>query len=188
MRHRTGRKNPRVLGLQALRALLPRFESPLRYLDADLTRKGIRYAVCGGTACVMYGASRTTDDIDVLVGDEAFGTGIVMELKVPIKVENVQVDTVPIPVDDASLADVMEFGLDNIVDIEGVPVVPLNVLLYMKLNAGRAKDLVAVGEVILAQDDPRVTIEEFQDFCEHFNSPPRVLTRLARIDTLAEFK
>lgn len=187
MRHRTGRKNPKVTGMQALRALLPRFEGPLTTLDAHLKAKNIRYAICGGTACVVYGAVRTTDDIDVLVGDEAFGTGIVMDLKVPIKVGGVQVDTVPIPVDDEALADVMEFGLDNAVDVSGLPVVPLNVLLYMKLNAGRTKDFVAVGEVILATDDPRETIEVFEKFCEEFGAPLKILTRLQRIDTLDEY-
>lgn len=36
-------------------------------IAAALTRAGVRYAVCGGVAVTLYGATRSTKDIDLLV-------------------------------------------------------------------------------------------------------------------------
>jgi hypothetical protein len=42
----------------------------LHAIAAALTRAGIPYAVCGGVAVTIYGATRSTKDIDMLVGPE----------------------------------------------------------------------------------------------------------------------
>jgi hypothetical protein len=42
----------------------------LHAIAAALTGAGISYAVCGGVAVTIYGATRSTKDIDVLVGPE----------------------------------------------------------------------------------------------------------------------
>ena len=42
----------------------------LHAIAAALTRAGIPYAVCGGVAVTIHGATRSTKDIDVLIGPE----------------------------------------------------------------------------------------------------------------------
>jgi hypothetical protein len=42
----------------------------LHAIAAALTHAGIAYAVCGGVAVTIYGATRSTKDIDVLVGPD----------------------------------------------------------------------------------------------------------------------
>lgn len=42
----------------------------LHGIAAALTTAGIRYAVCGGVAVTIHGATRSTKDIDVLVAPE----------------------------------------------------------------------------------------------------------------------
>lgn len=42
----------------------------LHQISAALVRLGIRHAVCGGVAVTIYGATRSTKDIDILVAPE----------------------------------------------------------------------------------------------------------------------
>jgi len=42
----------------------------LHAIAAALTTAGIRYAVCGGVAVTVYGATRSTKDIDIVIARE----------------------------------------------------------------------------------------------------------------------
>lgn len=179
------RRNPRVLGLQALARLLPRFVPAITALEEHLRKKSIRYAVCGGAACVMHGGERSTPDIDVLVGDEAFpANGIIVEMVVPIEVGGVTIDTVPLPVDNPEMARILEDALSQPDVLDGIPVVPLLHLVCMKLNVGRRKDLVAVEELILNQQNPRRVVEELLDFFEAREVPESVTRNFAQLTEL----
>src|SRR5215468_5031334 len=96
----------------------------------------IPHALAGGLAVGAHGYPRTTDDVDFLVGDEAFEkhAGGLVTLKLPlVAIHGVRVDFV-------SLADSEEehaqtrAAIDAPPSAEEVPIVPLPVLVYMKLK------------------------------------------------------
>lgn len=115
-----------------------------------LREAGIPHALAGGLAVGAHGYPRTTDDVDFLVGDEAFVThaGGLVTLKMPlIAVGGVRVDFVSIEETDEEGA-----KLRTVVDrppvSEDVPIVPLTALVHMKLKAGRQRDLADVVELL----------------------------------------
>src|SRR5205085_10214285 len=100
-----------------------------------LREAGVPHALAGGLAVGAHGYPRTTDDVDFLVGDEAFviHAGGIVTLKVPlIAVGKVRVDFVSI---DASQpeAEQLRLAVLNPPVSEQVPVVPLTALVHMKL-------------------------------------------------------
>ena len=134
-----------------------RFVSP-RVRDAaiktadQLNRLGIRHALAGGLAVAAHGYLRATSDVDFLVGEEAFDRqGLVVAFKagVPIEVDGVRVDYLS-PV---ALGPQLEKTLDRPPTNEGIAIVPVDVLIYMKLVARRRKDLVDVIELVRAGAD-----------------------------------
>jgi len=113
----------------------------------QLTTLGIRHALAGGLAVGAHGYVRATTYVSFLVGDEAFehrGALVVFKAGVPIKVGGVQIDYFS----PASMGAQLELVLDNPVVHEGLAVVPIEVLIYMKLTAGRRRDLLDVVELI----------------------------------------
>ena len=113
----------------------------------QLTALGIRHALAGGLAVGAHGYVRSTTDVDFLVGDEAFehhGTLVTFKAGVPIEVGGIRIDYLS----PASLGPQLESVLDNAVTDEGLSVVPIEVLIYMKLTAGRRRDLLDVVELI----------------------------------------
>lgn len=111
---------------------------------------GIRYAVVGGLAVGAHGEPRATRDIDFLVGDEAFTTGPIVSFAVPLPLQafGVSIDAVPLPVH-VGRAAVLDRALshphiDRTTGVD-VPILAALELAYMKLAAGRSKDL---GDVI----------------------------------------
>lgn len=115
-----------------------------------LREAGIPHALAGGLAVGAHGYPRTTDDVDFLVGDEAFVThaGGLVTLKMPlIAVGGVRVDFVSIEETDEEGA-----KLRTVVDqppvSEDVPIVPLTALVHMKLKAGRQRDIADVVELL----------------------------------------
>jgi hypothetical protein len=114
---------------------------------AQLKHLGIRHALAGGLAVGAHGYIRATTDVDFLVGEEAFDhQGMVVAFKagVPIEVGGISIDYLS----SASLGSQMEPVLDQPPMSEGLAVVPIEVLMYMKLVAKRRKDLVDVVELI----------------------------------------
>lgn len=119
---------------------------------AQLERIGVRYALAGGLAVGAHGYIRATTDVDFLVGEEAFdhhGPLVTFKTGVPIEVEGIRIDYLS-PV---SLGTQMEETLDHPLTSEGLAVVPIETLIYMKLAAKRRKDLTDIIELIKAGAD-----------------------------------
>jgi hypothetical protein len=118
----------------------------------QLSQLGIRYALAGGLAVGAHGYIRATTDVDFLVGEEAFehhGSVVAFKAGVPIEVDGVRIDYLS-PI---SLGPQLEEVLDHPVMNEGLAVVPVEVLIYMKLTVKRRRDLVDVIELIKAGAD-----------------------------------
>ncbi len=115
-----------------------------------LREAGIPHALAGGLAVGSHGYPRTTDDVDFLVGDEAFviHEGGLVTLKLPlIAVGDVLVDFVSIDSrrgEDGHLRP----AVDRPPRSEEIPIVPLTALVYMKLKASRQKDVADVVELL----------------------------------------
>src|SRR2546422_435792 len=118
----------------------------------QLNQLGIRHALAGGLAVGAYGYIRATVDVDFLVGEEAFehyGSLVAFKAGVPIEVDGVRIDYLS-PV---SLGPQVEEVLDRPPTSAGLPIVPIEVLIYTKLLAKRRRDLVDVVELVKAGAD-----------------------------------
>lgn len=118
--------------------------------SAKLREAEIPHALVGGLAVGAYGYPRTTDDVDFLVGDEAFekhAEGLVT-LRMPVvAVGNVRVDLVPME-ESSQERKQLRSALASARESQQIPVVPLDALLYMKLKTGRQKDIADVVELL----------------------------------------
>lgn len=132
---------------------------------AQLEKIGVRYALAGGLAVGAHGYVRATTDVDFLVGEEAFdrhGTLVTFKQGVPIEVDGIRIDYLS-PV---SLGKQVEEALDHPLKSEGLAVVPVETLMYMKLVAKRRRDLVDVVELIKAGAD----IKSVRDYLKQYAS------------------
>ena len=137
-------RNPKQL--EATLQKLPRGVARAVHVASEaLDRAGVRHALVGGIATAAHGYLRSTDDVDFLVGDEAFESrGIIITFApgVPILVGDVVIDYIPME----SGEEFLESALDGVV-------VPVEALVYMKLKAGRRRDLDDVFQVLDAGAD-----------------------------------
>jgi len=137
---------------EAFRFVAPRVRDAAIKTAAQLNHLGIRHALAGGLAVGAHGYIRATADVDFLVGEEAFdhqGVLVAFKAGVPIEVDGIRIDYLS----PASLGSQLEEVLDHPSISEGLAVVPVEVLIYMKLVAKRRKDLVDVVELIKAGAD-----------------------------------
>jgi len=121
---------------------------------AQLEQLGVRHALAGGLAVGTHGYIRATAVVDFLVGEEAFehhGVLVTFRPGVPIEVDGVRIDYLS-PV---SLGPQLEDVLDDPSLSQGLAVVPIEALIYMKLRARRRQDLLDVVELINAGADVR---------------------------------
>jgi hypothetical protein len=142
----------------------------------------IPHALAGGLAVGAHGYPRTTDDVDFLVGDEAFEKheGGFVTLKVPlIAIGNVRVDFVSI---DESKGEGRQLrpAVEEPPQSGGVPIVPLPALVYMKLKAGRQKDTADLVELLKRG---RVDLEEMDRYLEEY--APEQIRRWQRVKEIA---
>ena len=132
---------------RALRPV-PTYERAVREVSKMFAAAGIRHALVGALGANAYRARpRTTEDIDFLVGDEAFEThaGGFVTMRIPV-VEFDWIDVDQVPLTDALR--VIEDGLNRAVVSEGVPIAPVDTIVVMKLLAGRTQDLADVEAII----------------------------------------
>lgn len=118
--------------------------------SAKLREAGIPHALAGGLAVGAHGYPRTTDDVDFLVGDEAFEkhAGGLVTLKLPlIAVGNVRIDFVSMD-ESRGEKEQLRSAVEHSPQSKQVPIVPLVALVYMKLKAGRQKDLADLVELL----------------------------------------
>jgi hypothetical protein len=147
-----------------------------------LREANIPHALAGGLAMGAYGCSRTTGVVDFLVGDEAFNKheGGFVTLKLPlIAIGNVRVDFVSI---DESKGEERQLrsAVEEPPRSEGVPIVPLPALVYMKLKAGRQKDTADLVELLKRG---RVDLEEMDRYLEEY--APEQIRRWQRVKEIA---
>ncbi len=137
---------------RALRPV-PTYARAVREVSRMLAEAGIRHALVGALGANAYRVRpRTTEDIDFLVGDEAFEThaGGYVTMRVPVvEFDGIEVDQVPLTAD----LRVIEEGLQRSIVSDGVPIAPLDVIVIMKLMAGRTQDLADVEAIISSGAD-----------------------------------
>jgi hypothetical protein len=109
---------------------------------------GIPHALVGGLAVSAWSRPRWTKDVDFVVDHTAFDvtpSGVVsFKPGVPLQVRGVVVDPILPKEEEGHLFD----ALRNPVVIDGIPVLPVEALVYMKLEAGRSKDIGDVVEIL----------------------------------------
>jgi hypothetical protein len=137
---------------RALRPV-PAYERAVREVSKMLAAAGIRHALVGALAANAYRARpRTTEDIDFLVGEEAFerhAAGFVT-MRVPVvEFDGIDVDQVPL----AGPLRVIEEALVRPVVSDGVPIAPVDALVIMKLLAGRTQDLADIEAMVASGAD-----------------------------------
>lgn len=132
---------------RALRPV-PAYERAVREVSKMLRDAGIRHALVGALAANAYcNRPRTTEDIDFLVGDEAFEEhpGGFVTMRVPVvEFDGIEVDQVPL----TEALRVIEDGLNRAAVSDGVPIAPLDTIVVMKLLAGRTRDFADVEAII----------------------------------------
>ncbi len=134
------------------RFVAPRVRDAAVKTATQLDHLGIRHALAGGLAVGAHGYVRATADVDFLVGEEAFehhGQLVTFKAGVPIEVDGIRIDYLS-PV---SLGPQVEEVLDHPPTSEGLAVVPIEVLVYMKLVAKRRKDQLDIIELVKAGAD-----------------------------------
>jgi hypothetical protein len=113
-----------------------------------LSEAGIRHALVGALGANAYRSRpRTTEDIDFLVGDEAFEShaGGFVTMRVPVvEFDGIEVDQVPL----GEALRVVEDGLNRAPVSDGVPIAAIDTIVIMKLLAGRTQDLADVEAII----------------------------------------
>lgn len=130
---------------------------------AQLNNLGIRYALAGGLAVGAHGYVQATAYVDFLVGEEAFehhGSVVAFKAGVPIEVDGIRIDYLS-PV---ALGPHLEEVLDHPPMTEGLAIVPIEVLIYMKLRAKRRRDLVDVIELVKVGAD----VNRVRDYLQQY--------------------
>ena len=106
---------------RALRTV-PDYERAVREVSRMLAEAGIRHALVGALAANAYrDRPRTTEDIDFLVGDEAFEThpGGFVTMRLPvIEFDGIEIDQIPL----TDALRVVEEGLNHPPVSDGVPI------------------------------------------------------------------
>ncbi len=147
------RRRVNIMNLKDIfRFVAPRVRDAAVKTAAQLEHLGIRYALAGGLAVGAHGYIRATADVYFLVGEEAFehhGLLVTFKPGVPIEVDGIRIDYLS----PYSLGSQMEEVFVHASISEGLAVVPIEVLIYMKLVAKRRKDQVDVIELIKAGAD-----------------------------------
>ena len=124
-------------------------------IDASkiLRSLGIRHALVGGLAVGAHGWPRATRDVDFLVDDGAWSkteSGVViLRAGVPVEAHGIAVDTVSVRDDERHLLAAIEAAEIS----EGVPVISIEALVYLKLASPRSRDRLDVLQLVRAGAD-----------------------------------
>ena len=150
--HRTFGRAPRILTLPDLHLLdgvvAPEILHAMRAASAQLSAAGIRHGLAGALAVGAHGYPRATKDVDFLVGDEAFehhkGGIVSIAPGVPIRINQVAIDPISIIPSERHL----DADLNRVEVTGGIPVLPVEALIYLKLTSPRKRDAADVVELI----------------------------------------
>jgi hypothetical protein len=177
------KKSAEVPDLARVRGVVaPEILHAVEIASQKLREERIPHALAGGLAVGAHGYPRTTDDVDFLVSDDAFvrHAGGLVTLRVPlVAVGNVRVDFVSID-DTRNEREQLNKALEHPPTSDDIPIVPLSVLVYMKLKAGRQKDVADVVELLKRG---RIDLDEVdRHFQEH---APDLVPRWERAKRIA---
>jgi hypothetical protein len=119
----------------------------------SLRSMGIKHALVGGLAVGAHGWPRATRDVDFLVDDSAFvksDTGLViLRAGIPVQAHGVAVDTISVRDDEQHLLKAIEAAELS----EGIPVISIEALVYLKLASPRSQDRQDVVQLTRAGAD-----------------------------------
>ena len=131
----------------------PEILNAMRAAAAKLESSGIRYALAGALAVGAHGYPRASKDVDFVVGDGAFtlhdGGIVTVNPEIPIRVGHITVDPISIGPDEPHLMDALQRAPVS----GGIPILPIEALVYMKLKSPRRKDAADVVELAKAGVD-----------------------------------
>jgi hypothetical protein len=152
------RRNPMPRNLPDLKLLedvaAPRILQALRVAAAWLEEVRVPFALAGGLAVGAHGHPRATRGVDFLVGDEAFeaheGGLVTIARPVPVQVGDVPVDAISIRPEEGHLRDALARAKPS----DGIPVLPLPALVYLKLRSRRRQDAADVVALLRVAADP----------------------------------
>jgi hypothetical protein len=151
---------------RALRPV-PAYERAVREVSRMLGAAGIRHALVGALAANAYrNRPRTTEDIDFLVGDEAFERhpGGFVTMRVPvIEFDGIDVDQIPLT---AALSG-LENALQHSPVSEGVPIASVETVVVMKLLAGRTQDLADIEAIASSGADRDLLRSAVEELAPH---------------------
>lgn len=137
----------------ALDGVSPKVKRAFEATHGRLTSLGIPHVLVGGLAVGVRGYQYATKDVDWLVSRHAaFEGGAVLTFRpgVPIQAEDVAIDYLT-PEGPPYVVEAMEAALTTSADAPGlVVVISAELLVWMKLKAGRSKDVTAVVELLRA--------------------------------------
>jgi hypothetical protein len=161
-------------------------KSVAKQVSEHLKSKGIKHAIIGGIAVSAFSPPRTTEDVDFLIpesdsgvvyefGDPAPVSGIYLQ-GLTVEVEGHNVDFMFLP-DDLS-ENVLLSG--NIID--GIPIIPQEVLIFLKLKVGRVKDIGDVVAMLKTGGDR----DKFKKFLKKYS--PDMLEDFESIIMMADFE
>ena len=131
--------------------IAPRVLRAMHTIAAEYRRMGVRHALVGGLAVGAQGWPRATRDVVFLVDERAFERrpGGLLLLRVPFEVDGVPVDSLAPADDEPFLAEARDAATTS----DGIPILGVEALVYMKLKAGRMRDQVDVVELLKAGAD-----------------------------------
>lgn len=133
-------------------------------VSALLKAKGVKHALIGGMGVSAYSPPRTTADVDFLIpeGD----SGIAYELgEDPTPVSGMHLQGLSVNVDGVDVdlmflpEDLPEEILGSGPTVDGMPVLPPEAMVLLKMKAGRAKDVGDVVEMIKAGGDKKAFVK-----------------------------
>ncbi len=154
----------------------PRILDAAHAASKALTKANVRHALIGGLAVGAYGYVRATKDVDFLIGEEGFehGGGLVVTFApgVPIEINGVAVDVLS--------DELVEDEVEDPIATEGIPIVSVEALIYLKLKAHRRRDKEDVVELLKAGIDEKDVRRFVQEVA------PDLLGRLDALADLAD--
>jgi hypothetical protein len=115
----------------------------------QLDKLGVPHCLVGGIAVGAYASNRTTEDVDVLIRRDDVdklpkGKALGLVEGFTITVDNLPVDFI------VATKAYLKTAIMSPVKIDGLPFLPPEALIVMKIQAGRAKDLADVVELVKA--------------------------------------
>jgi hypothetical protein len=119
----------------------------------SLSALGVKHALVGGLAVGAHGWPRATRDVDFLVDDSAFVKSdaglVILRAGIPVQAHGIAVDTVSVRDDERHLLLAIEAAEIS----EGIPVLSIEALVYLKLASPRSQDRQDVLQLVRAGAD-----------------------------------